>query len=70
MHLSLLVCIALICPPFYEFAILQGTLIIDMGTTRVSLTRELAKETAPKGAEFVDAPVSGGQVGAQQGTLE
>jgi 2-hydroxy-3-oxopropionate reductase len=39
-------------------------LIIDMGTTGVEKTREFATRTA-----WIDAPVSGGQVGAEEGTL-
>ncbi|MCA1963187.1 MAG: NAD(P)-dependent oxidoreductase [Prosthecobacter sp.] len=39
-------------------------LIIDLGTTNVAKTREFARRTA-----WVDAPVSGGQVGAEAGTL-
>jgi len=44
-------------------------LIIDMGTTAVDATRTLAARVAATGADFVDAPVSGGQVGAEQATL-
>lgn len=46
-----------------------GCLIIDMGTSRFDLTQELAHKTQAKGAHYMDAPVSGGQVGAQQGSL-
>ncbi len=45
------------------------TLIIDMGTTAVQRTRELAARVVEAGAHFVDAPVSGGVMGATQGTL-
>ena len=44
-------------------------LIIDMGTSRFDLTQKLAHKTQAKGAHYMDAPVSGGQIGAQQGTL-
>jgi 2-hydroxy-3-oxopropionate reductase len=44
-------------------------LIIDMGTSRFDLTQKLAKQTQAHSAHYIDAPVSGGQVGAQQGTL-
>eukprot|EP00667_Euglena_gracilis_P018429 EG_transcript_19566 len=47
----------------------EGSVIVDMGTTSVSLTRQLAGAVAERGAAFVDAPVSGGQVGAREGTL-
>jgi 2-hydroxy-3-oxopropionate reductase len=44
-------------------------LIIDMGTSRFNLTQKLAQHTQTNSAHYIDAPVSGGQVGAQQGTL-
>jgi len=50
-------------------AIPTNSLVIDMGTSRFDLTLELASELQNKDAHYIDAPVSGGQVGAQQGTL-
>ena len=44
-------------------------LVIDMGTTAVEATRALAKTIESRGAHFVDAPVSGGEIGAKAGTL-
>ena len=44
-------------------------LVIDMGTTAVEATRELAKTIESRGAHYVDAPVSGGEIGAKDGTL-
>ena len=44
-------------------------LVIDMGTTAVVATRELAASIEGRGAQYVDAPVSGGEVGAKGGTL-
>lgn len=46
-----------------------GMLLIDMTTTKPSLAIKIAGEAAKAGAEFIDAPVSGGQVGAINGTL-
>lgn len=46
-----------------------GALVIDMGTTAVAATRALAEVVRDAGAEFVDAPVSGGVIGAEQGNL-
>jgi len=46
-----------------------GSLIIDMGTTAVTATRRLAKRVEEKGGDYVDAPVSGGTIGAEGGTL-
>lgn len=47
----------------------QGQLFIDHTTTSSKVSEELEAELLKKGANFVDAPVSGGQVGAQNGTL-
>jgi len=44
-------------------------LIVDMSTTKVPLTRTLAEQAAAQGADYVDAPVSGGTIGAEAGTL-
>ena len=49
--------------------IAPGSLVIDMGTTAVLATRAIAKVIADRGADYVDAPVSGGEVGAKSGTL-
>jgi 3-hydroxyisobutyrate dehydrogenase len=46
-----------------------GTILIDMTTTKPSLAVKISEEAAKVGAEFIDAPVSGGQVGAINGTL-
>lgn len=44
-------------------------LVIDMGTTAVDATRRYAREVEAAGGVYVDAPVSGGQVGAVEATL-
>jgi 3-hydroxyisobutyrate dehydrogenase len=44
-------------------------LIVDMSTSRPSLSRRIAEAAAAVGVASVDAPVSGGDVGARQGTL-
>lgn len=46
-----------------------GKLVIDMGTTAPAVTQRLAAQVTAAGAAWLDAPVSGGQVGAQQATL-
>jgi 2-hydroxy-3-oxopropionate reductase len=46
-----------------------GSLVIDMSTVSPALARELAAEAGGRGVAFLDAPVSGGDVGAQAGTL-
>ena len=46
-----------------------GSLIIDMGTTAVTATRGFAKQAEAAGGRWVDAPVSGGRIGAQKAEL-
>jgi len=46
-----------------------GTILIDMSTISPEATRSLAGRAAEKGVEMLDAPVSGGDVGARNGTL-
>lgn len=46
-----------------------GHVFIDLGTTEVEQTRELATAFAEKGATLIDAPVSGGPHGSETGTL-
>src|ERR671917_169305 len=47
----------------------EGSLIVDMSTISPVVTRELAAQVEERGASMLDAPVSGGDVGAQGGTL-
>ena len=47
----------------------EGTLVVDMGPTKVRETRAWAAEISAMGCDYVDAPVSGGTVGARDGTL-
>lgn len=47
----------------------KGTLFIDHTTVSAAVTRELAKAAGALGIGFVDAPVSGGQAGAENGVL-
>ncbi|AWB83714.1 3-hydroxyisobutyrate dehydrogenase [Corynebacterium liangguodongii] len=44
-------------------------LYIDVSTIAVSQAREIARKVAEAGSRFIDAPVSGGIVGATNGTL-
>jgi 2-hydroxy-3-oxopropionate reductase len=46
-----------------------GTLIIDMSTISPKAAQGLAEKCAAVGLGFLDAPVSGGDVGAEAGTL-
>lgn len=47
----------------------KGALVIDMGTSQANITRQLAVEIEKRGADFIDAPVSGGEIGAKDGNL-
>jgi 2-hydroxy-3-oxopropionate reductase len=47
----------------------QGTLLVDMSTSSPVLARWLAREAARRRVGMLDAPVSGGDVAAEQGTL-
>ncbi len=52
------------------FAGLQsGTVLIDMSSIAPASARRFAMEAAARGAIMLDAPVSGGDIGATQGTL-
>jgi 3-hydroxyisobutyrate dehydrogenase len=46
-----------------------GSLVIDMSTISPSVTKEISARLAKKGVEMLDAPVSGGEKGAVEGTL-
>ena len=47
----------------------EGLLLIDMSTIRPDTARKVAEAAAARGVRFLDAPVSGGQVGAEEATL-
>ena len=47
----------------------EGTILIDMTTTQPSLAQRIAEAAAAKGSTAIDAPVSGGDVGARNATL-
>jgi 2-hydroxy-3-oxopropionate reductase len=46
-----------------------GSLIVDMSTISPVVTRELAATAKEQGVGYVDAPVSGGDIGAREATL-
>lgn len=46
-----------------------GAVVIDMSTISPVATREIAESLAARGASMLDAPVSGGEKGAIEGTL-
>jgi 3-hydroxyisobutyrate dehydrogenase-like beta-hydroxyacid dehydrogenase len=45
------------------------SLVVDMGTTAVMRSREFARAVEEAGSDYVDAPVSGGQIGAVEAQL-
>ncbi len=46
-----------------------GLVAVDMSTIAPAAARKIAEDLAAAGVDFVDAPVSGGEVGAIAGTL-
>ncbi|MEM6805682.1 MAG: NAD(P)-dependent oxidoreductase [Bacteroidota bacterium] len=47
----------------------EGSILVDMTTTQPSLAVRIYEAAAKKGVSSIDAPVSGGDVGAKNGTL-
>jgi 3-hydroxyisobutyrate dehydrogenase len=47
----------------------QGAILVDHTTASADLARELYQKGKEQGVEFIDAPVSGGQAGAENGQL-
>ena len=47
----------------------KGATFVDHTTASADVARELAKEAGASGFSFIDAPVSGGQAGAENGQL-
>lgn len=47
----------------------KGSLLIDMSTISPIVSRELSQKARDRGLRMLDAPVSGGEPGAEQGTL-
>ncbi len=46
-----------------------GKVLVDMTTSSAASARDLAQRLAEKGMDMLDAPVSGGDIGARDGTL-
>lgn len=47
----------------------EGSIIVDMTTSEPTLAQEIYEEAKKRGINSIDAPVSGGDVGAKEGTL-
>ena len=50
-------------------SIKRGAIVVDHSTISPSATRKIAKDLATRGVKFLDAPISGGDVGAKNATL-
>src|SRR5688572_25805755 len=50
-------------------AMQRGTILVDTSTIAPATSRRLAERAAALGASMLDAPVSGGEIGAINGTL-
>lgn len=50
-------------------AMVKDSVFVDHTTASAQIARELAEEASRRGFAFLDAPVSGGQAGAQNGVL-
>ncbi|HGC6048239.1 TPA: NAD(P)-dependent oxidoreductase, partial [Enterococcus faecium] len=48
---------------------ISGHILVDLTTSTPSLAEKIAKTAKEKGADALDAPVSGGDLGAKNGTL-
>ena len=47
----------------------NGTIVVDHTTASAEIARELYADAKTRGFDFIDAPVSGGQAGAENGVL-
>jgi 3-hydroxyisobutyrate dehydrogenase-like beta-hydroxyacid dehydrogenase len=52
-----------------EPSLARGQLVLDMSTIAPQAERGIAEKLAPLGVDYLDAPVSGGESGAIEGTL-
>jgi 3-hydroxyisobutyrate dehydrogenase len=52
-----------------EPSLAAGQLVIDMSTISPAAERKIEAQLKPRGVAYLDAPVSGGDVGAREGTL-
>jgi len=50
-------------------ALRAGAIVVDHTTASAKVAREMAEAAAARGCAFLDAPVSGGQAGAENGQL-
>jgi 2-hydroxy-3-oxopropionate reductase len=60
---------AVLLDPINSAALLRGSLVVDMSSIAPAQAREHAQAMQALGVRYLDAPVSGGTLGAEQGTL-
>lgn len=56
-------------PQGVQESLSQGMVIVDSSTISPSATRQFAERVRGQGVQYVDAPVTGSKVGAENGTL-
>ncbi|MBZ5599328.1 MAG: NAD(P)-dependent oxidoreductase [Acidobacteriia bacterium] len=56
-------------PQGVQDSLAQGMTVVDSSTISPSATRSFAERVRGRGAEYVDAPVTGSKAGAENGTL-
>ncbi|MGO9647587.1 2-hydroxy-3-oxopropionate reductase [Candidatus Sulfotelmatobacter sp. SbA7] len=56
-------------PQGVDESLADGQIIVDSSTISPSATRRFAERVGAKGVQYVDAPVTGSKVGAENGTL-
>src|SRR4051812_28163127 len=59
----------LFAPDGVSAALRPGTIVVDSSTISPAATRDFATRLRAKGAEYVDAPVTGSKIGAENATL-
>src|SRR3954470_14902860 len=59
----------LFAPQGVQESLAPGMIVVDSSTISPSATRNFAERVAIKGAQYVDAPVTGSKVAAEAGTL-
>ena len=67
--LSYIIKLVLIVMLFSNRTVKPGTICIDSSTISIEASKNIAKLCEASSINFIDAPVSGGTVGAQNGTL-
>ncbi len=56
-------------PHGVEHALTEGVIVVDSSTISPHATRQFAERVRARGADYIDAPVTGSKAGAEAGTL-